>query len=356
MAAVDGRRARSREGLARVALAVAGSLVALGLAEVAVRVVVALRPSGFERLTAHRVLVADPARERSLGEILRLSDERRRIYELIPSARFRFLGVEVRTNADGFRGRDHAVPKPARVFRVVGLGDSVMFGWSVEQDRSYMALLEAALNAARRDRVYEVINLAVPGYNTVMEVATLRAKGLRYQPDAVLITFLWNDLDLPNFIRKPEDVLRLDKSFLAEAITGRRIGDDLVDAPRDPVERRFLGDPARVPAEYRDMVGMEAYRAAMRELASLAVSHGFRLLLLSHTMLPQFVRDVCRELAIPWLEIEPIWMEYVRAHGIPDARAAWNVTPTDPHPSRLAHTVIAEALARWLGETVLPPS
>lgn len=48
-----------------------------------------------------------------------------------------------------------------------------------------------------------------------MEVATLKENGLQYQPDIVLILFVGNGLDLPNFIREPVSFFA-PKSFLVD--------------------------------------------------------------------------------------------------------------------------------------------
>ena len=53
------------------------------------------------------------------------------------------------TNSRGFRGtREYAVPKPAKVFRVITLGDSVVDGYGVEDDQTFSAVLEKKLSAS----------------------------------------------------------------------------------------------------------------------------------------------------------------------------------------------------------------
>ena len=43
---------------------------------------------------------------------------------------------------------------------------------------------------------YEVLNMGVDGYHTMQEIETLRVKGLKYNPDLVLVTFCVNDFNL----------------------------------------------------------------------------------------------------------------------------------------------------------------
>jgi lysophospholipase L1-like esterase len=96
-----------------------------------------------------------------------------------------YLGA---SNSLGFRDRDHAVAKPAGVYRIVVLGDSIAAGLHVERNEDvFPPILERLLNQAGLRA--EVINLAVSGYNTQQEVELLRDKGLQYHPDLVLVAY-----------------------------------------------------------------------------------------------------------------------------------------------------------------------
>ena len=120
--------------------------------------------------------------------------------------------------------------------------------------------------AARRAGALEAVNLAVPGYNAVMEVETLREKGLGFRPDIVIVEFIGNDLDLPNFIAAEPPVLSLRRWFLADFVKqrlrSRRRGageSGLVAAPRETWDLgKYRSEPDSVPAAYRDLVGWPA--------------------------------------------------------------------------------------------------
>ncbi|MFT7664936.1 MAG: hypothetical protein ACI87A_003170, partial [Planctomycetota bacterium] len=137
----------------------------------------------------------------SLGDIVRPIADDRIVYELRAGLKdVKFEGAMLRTNQLGFRGSEIEEEKHNDTIRIVGIGDSVMFGWGVEEPQTFLALLEQKLNEQFPERSWEVINTAVPGYNTVIEVATLATKALQLEPDLVLIGFVGNDLDLPNFL------------------------------------------------------------------------------------------------------------------------------------------------------------
>lgn len=96
-----------------------------------------------------------------------------------------YLGA---SNRLGFRDVDHEVAKPAGVYRIVVIGDSIAAGLKVDRfEDTFPAILGERLKA--QGLKAEVISLAVSGYNTQQEVETLREKGLQYQPDLVLLSY-----------------------------------------------------------------------------------------------------------------------------------------------------------------------
>lgn len=95
----------------------------------------------------------------------------------------------------GLRDRELATNKPAGVFRIVVIGDSVTYGLDRPRDRAYPKRLEAMLNrhAPMSAPLFEVINLGVPGYHITQVVESLRVKGLPFQPDLVIYGYVLND-------------------------------------------------------------------------------------------------------------------------------------------------------------------
>lgn len=292
--------------------------------------------------------------EIQLRHIIRLSDHRRIIYELIPDLSVKFFGKSLRTNPDGFRSLPYAKRKKIGIMRIVGLGDSFMFGWRMSNDECYLSLLEKKLRRYFTDMNWEVINTAVPGYNTVMEVETLKAKGLQFFPDIVIIHYIGNDIDLPNFIQKKENYWTLGESFLARFLTRRLrkntggIQDPLVPAPQHNFERRFENDPKRVPADYRDMVGEDACLQAMKELKTLSRQHGFELLVVLFQA-PDFVRKMCSRLEIPLIETVHKVRHTMDSLGIEQyVGSLLTIGKEDPHPSEMGHTIIADCIFEYL--------
>ena len=79
-------------------------------------------------------------------------------------------------NRQGYRDRERTTEKPPGTHRVVLLGDSFTWGASVLFDDGYGQRLERWLVGARGEP-WEVVNLAVPGMNSVGEAAQLASEG-----------------------------------------------------------------------------------------------------------------------------------------------------------------------------------
>ena len=172
----------SRIAVFRLLLVVVSVAVALGLGEAAARFRVQGRPDvGLRRL---HVLRAD----------------RPWLYGLRPGADVRFgwgRTVHYVINQDGFRGPRPARPKPPDRFRVVILGDSIAFGYGVEETETFARQLESELNRRIPEAGIEILNLGVGGYNAWNEAKLLEDVGVAYQPDLVLVQFCINDLNSP---------------------------------------------------------------------------------------------------------------------------------------------------------------
>jgi len=100
-----------------------------------------------------------------------------------------------RTNGLGLRGGEIEIPKPAGVYRIMLLGDSIAFGFGVAEDDTFARLLERRLNdGAHAMTRYQVVNAAQPAFNTRQEVTYFAREGLQLDPDAVILALYWNDI------------------------------------------------------------------------------------------------------------------------------------------------------------------
>jgi lysophospholipase L1-like esterase len=120
---------------------------------------------------------------------LQISEDPLQVYELKPgfSSPAR---PEYRTNAQGLRGPERAIPKPPGVFRIALVGDSVVEGIGVEREADTIA---SQLEGMLAKNHVEVLNAGLRGYNTQAEVTFVRRRVLPYEPDLVILVFVRND-------------------------------------------------------------------------------------------------------------------------------------------------------------------
>ncbi len=280
----------------------------------------------------------------TLGDIISPSKYPGIIYDLRPNIKVSFMNEQLETNAQGWRGKLYPIHKDKNTIRIVTLGDSHMFGWGVPQDKRYSNVLEKMLNSRFTEKKWEIVNSAVPGYNTYMEVETLKIKAIIYSPDIVIIEYIGNDLDLPNFIMENTDYLNFRKSFFVNFLKGRtgllNTKLNLIGAPTWLAlgGERFVGEYeiSLVPEKYQHMVGWESFAKSMEKLKKMQQEHHFDVVIcISHSW-PEFIAQKIINLC-----------SHLRFHVL---FRPLNVSPSlilsreDLHPSALAHRDIADSL------------
>lgn len=297
----------------------------------------------------------------SLRGLVQASSHPDVVYELKPGLRGLFRGQRVEISSQGLRDRDYARAKPEGTFRIVGLGDSVMFGWGVDQDDSYLEVLERRFeeNPLEARRV-EVLNFAVPGYNTAMEVATLEHRALAFDPDLVVVHFIINDLRLPHFMQMPRDRLSWRHSFLFDLIRSRLkptaaasggLGGGLLDHGLDEIEK---SQKQQVRQRYRHLAGEEGLRRACARLDELTRARSIPVVVLTfgdrHEHF-ELLDEVVKKHGFQSLTASRYFAPYFRQQGAASsevwADTFW-ISRRDHHPNVLGHALYAEALWDYL--------
>jgi len=151
-------------------------------------------------------------------------------YTLKPSINTKAFRSTVITDSNGFRvnrtSSFHAAPKNAEKIRkpnIAVLGDSITFGYGVENEETLPAKLEELIPE------YHFINTGVPGYFLNQEVALYNKITRKMDPEALILVFYWNDLDNYNpGVLDDQGILRAAGSKPEEKIC-------------DPIEEGILG-------------------------------------------------------------------------------------------------------------------
>ncbi len=105
-------------------------------------------------------------------------------YRLKPNLHTSAFRSMIETNSLGFRSPEVDPKKPL----VAVLGDSITFGYGLEEEQSIPGKLQALLPSDF------VLNAAVPGYNLLQEESLYKDHVLPLHPKAVILVFYWNDL------------------------------------------------------------------------------------------------------------------------------------------------------------------
>ncbi len=266
---------RSRLGFAAISLAL-GLAAGLVAAEVVVRLHLIWSYGQIVRP------LAEASQDQAEPQTLRLADLIYRHpdpeigFALVPGRRGPFMGQSVRVNSLGLRGEEISRPKPRGTFRLVGLGDSTMFGFGVAEERRYMDLVAGELAGYFGPDVrVELACVAVPGWTSVQEVAAFSGLVDQLEPDLVIIQFDSNDLEVNPNLSRPR-LMQLKKFWLGslpDVLSGAAIQELVWDKPALTLPRR-----------YRGLGGWDAQAAAYLELQS-----------------------ICRELDIGLIATTPVW-------------------------------------------------
>jgi hypothetical protein len=362
----------------RLTLALASTIVALLVAEGMIRLAHYLgedrRPLEVQ-LQSSRAQAQSSMHDLKVGDIVQPSRHAGIVYELRPNVRGRFMGQPVLINSQGLHDYEYSRRKEPGTFRIVGVGDSSLFGWGVPFEDSGLKVLERRLNEQSRAQKFEVINFAVPGYNTAMEAETFVQKCLEYAPDLVLLNFNTNDYDVPDFMRLPSNLGTLRQSYvvdLAYSVYQGVIGLSGRQPPRFDFRNRTTAlrqaarldeDPA-LPNEYRYMVGAKGVARALERLAGAARERAIPFVVFDVKgypgLHPTYVRDEWRDgqrelleresrrLGFHFLNTYPYFMDYLNRHPNANLRTVFAVSEADGHPNTLAHSINAEAIFNFL--------
>ena len=349
----------------------------MSIATVFVALVLAL----FALELALRAFDFEPLRDLARGKdlVLRPSVHPEIGYELTPGAEGEAFHTQVRVNASGFRGPELRTDSGLR--RILVLGDSIAFGSEIPAGTAFPDLLRDRFAGAG----FEVVNLALSGYDTLQEVAVLELRGLALVPELVILGYCLNDAGVVSanaeYLQRVEryrESFWITRSRVVQLVATRmdrlrgRTWEREQNLP-DVFHSRFAGridalgtnehDLARwmsaatdvhPSAWYRDADRVGRIRHGFRRLAELSAREGFAVLVV----------------IFPWLETAPhgayphtavhriVAYEAARqSFGVLDLTAAFSAAelaslrndPDDPtHPNPEGHRIAAQEIVGWL--------
>ena len=327
-------------------------------------------------------------------DTIRVSKNKNITYEYIPGIKGYLKrwpkGILLAINQLGFRDDENkSYSKDKDKFRIVGIGDSVMLGTGVNFKNTYGEVLESELNRMsqknRKNIEFEFINLAVGGYNTTMEVETFFQKGLLFNPDLVIISYVPNDFDLPNFIIKKEDPWISKKSYMVfyigkrlEILANTKYGKFFGNAVwknqkkdsgiwgldmamwRNVQSGNPIGNKYEfVPDDYKFMVGIEAYVREIERLRKKCDELKIPLILQFDVPEEKVVQNreriviqTARQLNIPIVKDHEEVREFLQERNA--SPEFFCILSNDCHPNKWGHLIKGKKLASFIYANYFP--
>src|SRR5688572_20006356 len=248
----------------------------------------------------------------------------------------------IASNARGFRDKEPPPSeKPANELRILCIGDSVTYGFNVDQAATYPEHLQAALRTRWPGRPVRVINAGTPGWSWLQGVRFLEREGLALQPDIVVMAHGANDRFFPSKITDAERIGALERPstrwiesarlLLERTATYRLVqswfaagGDAAADV--SPGCRRQIADTGKCRR-----VGLDEIEDAIVTAARLTRNAGVDLVVLNvdfeETDAVGAIRGGARRANVQFVDVVSEY--FARRAKAEDARArAANVAPT----------------------------
>ena len=317
----------------------------------------------------------------------RFSSDVPTIRENIPNSRSEsYIGVPVRINNLGLRGDDTSVSKSDGTVRIIGIGDSIAFGYGVREESTFLRRLEVELNQNRRDDLrFQVLNAGVPATGLDYYQHFLVAKVPALKPDAIIISICLNDIhiyrhpDARRVSRQTNGRVRSAAMFVARhsqlfllfylqmKAALYRLG--ILDINRiEGAELLTLEPPSPVQEE-----SWESSLQMLSEIAKTARSQNVPLLFvvfplemqLSPQMLELYrdkfrvrlgvealrgepqerIRAFAKENGVPLIDLLPVFREHA---GIPLYLRNKSTTYDPVHPSQVGNQIAAREILRFI--------
>lgn len=258
-------------------------------------------------------------------------------------------------NSRGWRDVEHSLKKAPGTYRILGLGDSYLWGQGVRREDIVLTRLGRMLEGRAGGRRIETINTATPNTNTRFQLDLLVSEGFAYDPDLVILHFVLNDVE-------PDARMSSDKIEFFTNYTSIYLQSDALSRYSYVwgwARQRFLAAYRARRFVKKSIAGFVAdserwaeCRAALDDMQHVCGQRHIPLLVVIfpffHDLdgdypfqpIHDIVRQHCQKRGIDVLDLREA---YRRFHG-PEL---W-VHPIDQHPNERAHRVAARAISEHL--------
>lgn len=273
----------------------------------------------------------------------------------------------IRKNSMGFREREIEPKYRKRNYRIVVIGDSFTFGQGIEEKDRFTNLLETELNKSTNG--YEVLNVGIPGAETVDEILTLGKVIDKVDPDYVLLQWFINDFEGHDKNRRPQSLPLLPSYALNKYLSGssafyflaniqwqniqnilrtsgsyekymfQRFGDP--ESADSKIAERELNEFIDFCRNYNIPVGIVLFPELIPEMGTKYPFH----------YLHDRVISLCQQKNVEYLDLREVFSPYT--NGRKEYKKL-HVNRLDSHPGPLANRIAAASIMKKFGTRWLP--
>jgi hypothetical protein len=258
-------------------------------------------------------------------------------------------------NRHGFNDREHAVRKPPGVKRIAVLGDSFVWGVGVEQQVIWTHKLERLLN--QKGIPTEILHWGKPGWSTLDQFRFLKADGIRYDFDLLLVGLVTNDpmmdesLNIKRFIYDGGLIDRIIVQPVSRYLFPNAIS-LWVDLTNGFFDAYFGYGYANWMEKVYEEDNLNQYHGLLKELARYCKERGIEQLFVMtpENHLPAIkarfdrIAVLLQNAGIPYLDLYPVI--HSQLHHIP-SRKLW-ANPADGHPGDAITELLAQSVYQYL--------
>lgn len=256
----------------------------------------------------------------------------------------------VTTDSRGLRGPEFPLATPPSGWRAWCLGDSITYGYGVDDEDTYEARLQGILRAEHPSRKVEVLNGGCPGWSSFQAIELTKSLGDSFRPDLYILAFVYAD---PAF----EDVADADRVDANPLVRWAKLGlnrSELYMYLRQRVMRR-TNPRGLTPVDYRlatPRIPLEDYERNLAWFTDRARRSGGHVIFMNlakrdpdpheaYATYREVARKAMESTGNAWIDVDALFREQ------PDPPALFS---DRIHPNAQGFALMAEALARTLDE------
>jgi lysophospholipase L1-like esterase len=290
-------------------------------------------------------------------------------WKLRPNASDLSRKARVRINSKGMRGPELPYAKQAHIKRILYVGDSVTFGFGLEDEQIFPFRVQTLLKRMLEDSI-ETVNAGVDGYSPWQEYEYLKSEGLRYQPNLVVVSFVLNDVTEKGWLDRwqfqstgdnrstpfDELVTRSNVLYFVRIIGAMMRFGSNVQQGALKAQTLYIGHLTNHPDRPEVHKAWEAALEDLGEILSTCKEHHIPVILVVFPFAFQLdnvkalsapQRIVCnfaRKDNIPVIDLLPVLDEHIKARGTKPE----DYFLDELHPSALGSSLVADTLANFI--------